>query len=72
MYQRIELENIRGIKGLSSGELRRINLVVGRNNAGKSTFLEAVFLLGGATNPLFATTLGQLRGQRLGNSYPDA
>lgn len=72
MYSRVGLENLRGVQALSIDGLRRINLVVGQNNAGKTTLLEGLFLLGGATNPVFATTLGQLRGQRLGKTYPDA
>jgi predicted ATPase len=71
MYQRIELENLRGIDHLSCDGLRRINLIVGKNNAGKTTLLEAFFLLGGATNPFAATILGQLRGQQLGKVSPD-
>jgi len=72
MFTSIGMRRLRGVKELQIDGLRRINIIVGRNNAGKSTVLEAMFLLGGATNPIFATTLGQLRGQRLGASYPDA
>lgn len=71
MYSRISIKNFRGIGSLEVDGLRRINLIVGRNNSGKTTFLEAVFLLGGAPNPQLPTTLGQLRGQRLGDTYPD-
>jgi hypothetical protein len=71
MYSRITIKNFRGIETLEAEGLRRINLIVGRNNSGKTTFLEALFLLGGATNPQFPTTLAQLRGQRFGGGYPD-
>ena len=71
MYSRISIRNFRGIESLDAEGFRRINLIVGRNNWGKTTFLESLFLLGGATNPLLPTTLGQLRGQRLGGTYPD-
>src|SRR5262249_11581485 len=71
MYSRISIRNFRGIASLDASGFRRINLIMGRNNSGKTTFLESLFLLGGATNPLFPTTLGQLRGQRLGGTYPD-
>lgn len=40
-----------------------MNLLVGRNNAGKSTVLEALFLMGGATNPIIPSVAGQMRGQ---------
>ena len=71
MYSRLAIRNFRGIKSLDAQGLRRINLIVGRNNSGKTTFLESLFLLGGATHPLFPTTLGQLRGQRLGGGHAD-
>jgi hypothetical protein len=71
MYSRITIKNFRGIESLEADGLRRINLIVGRNNSGKTTFLEGLLLLGGATNPLFPTTLGHLRGQRFGAGYPD-
>ena len=45
MYQRIELENLRGIEHLSCDGLRRINLIVGKNNAGKTTLPESLSLL---------------------------
>jgi energy-coupling factor transporter ATP-binding protein EcfA2 len=62
----------RGVRSLHVDDLRRFNVIVGKNNAGKTTLLEGIFLLGGATNPVFATTIGQLRGQRLGKFHPDA
>src|SRR5262249_46098380 len=68
MYSRISIKNLRGIESLEATGLRPVNLVVGRNNSGKSTFLEGLFLLGGATNPQFATKLGQLRNQQLGET----
>ncbi len=75
MFTKIGMRCFRGIEELEIDGLQPINLIVGRNNAGKSTVLEAVDLLGGGTNPtnpIMATTLGQLRGQRLGASFPDA
>jgi hypothetical protein len=72
VYTRIEIANLRGIRHLVVDGLRRVNLIVGKNNAGKSTVLEGLFLLGGATNAGFPTTLGQLRGPRVGEGSPDA
>jgi AAA domain, putative AbiEii toxin, Type IV TA system/AAA ATPase domain len=68
MYLKVSIRNFRGIESLDASGFRRINLILGRNNSGKTTFLESLFLLGGATNPQFATSLGQLRGQRSGNT----
>ncbi len=71
MFTQMTIDNFRGLHHLEITDLRRINLIVGLNNSGKSTLLEGLFLFSGATNPLFATILGQLRGQRLGGTYPD-
>jgi predicted ATPase len=72
MYTHLTLRNLRGIQDLRISDLRTINLIAGRNNSGKTTLLEGVFLLGGATNPVAPVTLGQLRGQRHGTASPDA
>jgi AAA15 family ATPase/GTPase len=50
MYNKIVIENFRGIKHLKIGDFRQVNLFVGKNNCGKTTLLEALFLLTGPTN----------------------
>ncbi len=72
MFERFAIRNLRAVRQLQIDGLKPINLIVGRNNSGKTTLLEGVFLLGGATNPVFSLTLGQLRGQRAGRGSPDA
>ncbi|KKJ00495.1 AAA family ATPase [Prochlorothrix hollandica] len=44
MLNSFQIENFRLFQNLEVGKLSRVNLVVGRNNAGKSTFLEALEL----------------------------
>jgi AAA15 family ATPase/GTPase len=44
MLESFEINNFRLFQHLEVGRLSRVNLVVGRNNAGKSTFLEAIEL----------------------------
>ena len=51
MLERLRVQNYRGLRDLAVDELGRINVVAGRNNAGKTTLLEAIFLLSGAGNP---------------------
>ncbi len=41
----IEIENFRGIKHTKISDFKRVNLLVGKNNSGKSTVLESVYLL---------------------------
>ena len=43
MYSRISIKNFRGIGLLKADGLRRINPILGRNNSGKTSFLEAYF-----------------------------
>ena len=54
MLERLRVRNFRGFENLGVDRLRRINLVAGRNDTGKSTLLEAIFLLGSAANPRLA------------------
>ena len=68
MYSWITITNFRGIGALAVADLRPINLILGRNNSGKTTLLEGLFLLGGANDPRYATTLGRLRGQPAGGA----
>lgn len=44
-FSRILVKKYRGIGGLELEDLKRINLVVGINNSGKTSFLEAIYLL---------------------------
>ena len=44
MLESFQIHNFRLFQHLEIERLCRVNLVVGRNNAGKSTFLEAVEL----------------------------
>lgn len=44
MIQEIEFKNFRGLKHLTLNELKRITLISGKNNAGKSSVLDGIFL----------------------------
>ncbi len=45
MLSCLEIENFRGFSSLKLSGLQRVNLVVGRNNSGKTSLLEAVALV---------------------------
>ena len=47
VFNEVEINNFRGIKHLVLSDLRQINLLVGKNNCGKSTVLDGIFLLSG-------------------------
>ena len=61
MFERINVRNYRGFDDVSVGDLGRINLVAGRNNAGKTALLEAIRLLCGAADPRMAVNSNIVR-----------
>lgn len=61
-YEKLEIENFRGIKSLEIDDLARVNLFVGRNNCGKTSVLEAAFLLTGMSNPTLIPRIENFRG----------
>ncbi|MBT3210182.1 MAG: AAA family ATPase [Bacteroidetes bacterium] len=65
----IKIENFRGFDKLEISNFGQINLIVGRNNCGKSSLLESIFLSIGMSNPLLPTNINSFRG--LNNSVND-
>lgn len=61
MFNQIEIYNFRGIREARIGELGQINLFWGKNNCGKSSLLDAVFLVSGMSNPVLPLTINQMR-----------
>jgi ABC-type transport system involved in cytochrome c biogenesis ATPase subunit len=51
MIDEIKIENFRGFASLTLSGLKRVNLIVGENNAGKTSLLEAISLLCDANKP---------------------
>lgn len=51
MFKTIEIEWFRGIKHSKVEGLKQLNLFFGKNNCGKSSLLDAVFLISGLSNP---------------------
>jgi len=52
MLKDIHIQNYRGIKDLKIKDFKRINLLVGDNNSGKTSVLEAILLLMQPRNPI--------------------
>jgi len=48
MITALEIENYRGIKHCRIEDLKQVNILIGRNNAGKSSILEALYLASAA------------------------
>jgi AAA15 family ATPase/GTPase len=62
MFESIKIRNFRVITKLELDDLGQVNLLVGQNGCGKTTFLEAVFFLIGATNPMLPVNVNIFRG----------
>lgn len=68
MLNRISIKNFKGIKEGEVGNLGRINLLIGKNNSGKSTILESLLFLRASIKPgddLGRTVLDQLFNRRV-------
>jgi hypothetical protein len=62
MFRRLDIENFRGIRKAEISDLSRINLFFGKNNCGKSSVLESIFLITGQSNPVLPVTANAMRG----------
>lgn len=68
MISSIHIEGYRGFSQFDMAGLGRVNLLVGTNNSGKTSVLEALYLLTSQGDPLALYQLLQRRGERL---YPE-
>lgn len=62
MFENIMINRYRGIKTALVKDLRQINVFFGKNNCGKSSLLESVFLLTGQSNPILPLSVNAFRG----------
>ncbi len=69
IIKNIKIKNFRGFDQLTMEGLNRINLIIGKNNSGKSSILEAVFLVAGMSNPFLPDKINRFRG--FGVKAPD-
>ena len=61
MFKTLEIKNLRGVKFAKIAGLSQINLFFGKNNCGKSTVLEALFLISGQSNPTLPLSINSMR-----------
>lgn len=62
MYKSFKIKNFRCFEELELNELARVNLIAGKNNVGKTTLLEAIFLHCGMYNPILILKINAFRG----------
>lgn len=65
MIKRITIENFRSLTSLSMDNIGRLTLISGRNNVGKSTLLESLFLFMDHSAPDSFMKLNSFRGHNL-------
>lgn len=65
MLGELDIENFRGIQKLEIKDMRRLTLLSGNNNVGKSSVLEAIFLMMDHLSPDSFTRMNSIRGLSL-------
>ena len=71
MLKRLQIRNFRGFNALKIDPLSGINLIAGKNNSGKTSLLEALFLLSSAGNAQIAVNTNVIRGIEPGAPLKD-
>jgi predicted ATPase len=70
MIHTLTIQGYRGFSHLEVGGLGRVNLLVGRNNSGKSSVLEALYLLATNGDPSAVWRVLTRRGEQAEHSEP--
>ena len=65
MIRSLNLRGYRGFKSFGLSDLKRVNLLVGKNNCGKTSILEAIDFLVSKGNPLVLDRVTFRRGERV-------
>ncbi|MGH7143168.1 MAG: AAA family ATPase [Planctomycetota bacterium] len=61
MLKKLQIKNFRCFETLTAENFGRVNLILGANNAGKTSFLEGLFLATGGANPTLLHTIEGVR-----------
>jgi AAA15 family ATPase/GTPase len=61
MYKKILIKGLRGINNVQIDDIKQVNLLVGKNNSGKTTILEGLFLLINPGNPELPMKINNFR-----------
>lgn len=69
LFDNIHIRNFRGIREAEVTSLGSINVFFGKNNCGKSSLLEAIFLLTGPNNPMLPIRINSFRSYGLFREY---
>ena len=61
MFTKLEIENYKSMKKVKLDNLEQINIFVGKNEVGKTTILEAIYLMIAPSNPSLAIKVNKFR-----------
>lgn len=61
-FNNLSIENFRGFDKIELRDFNQVNILLGNNNSGKSSILEALFLLIGMNNPSLPSSINGIRG----------
>jgi AAA15 family ATPase/GTPase len=67
ILEQLKITNFRGFDTLDIDGFSKLNLFIGKNNSGKTSILESLFLLLGMSNPLLPSNINQFRGLGIGS-----
>lgn len=70
-FKNIEIKNFRGIDHLKIDDFSRVNVLVGQNNSGKSTVLEAIAMLMSMSNPDAPQMINAVRARKSFSNFID-
>ncbi|MCA6070875.1 MAG: AAA family ATPase [Endomicrobium sp.] len=61
LLKSVNINNFRGFKNLQIKDLKLVNLLIGKNSCGKTSVLDALFLLLGGNNPTLSVVVQNMR-----------
>ena len=70
-FKNIKINNFRGIDHLEIDDFSRVNVFLGQNNSGKSSVLEAIFLIAGMYNPDLPQIINAFRTRKAYSNFSD-
>lgn len=71
MLEELHIKNYRCFEDVTFDSLQRVNLLAGRNNVGKTSVLEAIFLLTAHFNPSVSANINTFRGIAVSVLHPE-
>lgn len=71
IFKNIRIDNYRGIRHLEINDFSDVNVFLGKNNIGKSTVLESLFMLTGMSNPEIPQKVNSIRNHLIASPIDD-